>query len=240
MKIWKIILLISLFFTSIVPLYANTAITGTYGYFTMPITTTPSKGTIHINSGYIFTPGNFYISLNSSILNNWEISASKEILTSEGEEIGATPYIFGSKYMFYEKGSFRSAGGIQIELAGDAANVDGLPFTIYGVISESAGKIGYVNIGLGYTLGIEAGYAINFFVGLRRAIIGDKLFVIGEFTNYSVRQGLGLPWNEGRGVFNSGLILELKDFLKFKLATYDLLDEFLTVGLGAEVRLRAF
>ena len=240
MKRWKIILLISLFLVSIVPLYANTAITGTYGYFTMPITSTPSKGAIHINSGYIFTPGNFYISLNTSIINNWEISASKEILTSEGEEIGATPYIFGSKYLFYEKGSFRAAGGLQIELAGDAANVDGIPFTIYGIISESAGKIGYVNIGLGYTLGIEAGYAINFFVGLRRAIIDDKLFLIGEFTNYSVRQGLGLPWNEGRGIFNSGLVLELKDFLKFKFTTYDLLDEFLTVGLGAEIRLKAF
>ena len=221
-------------------LFGNTSITGSYGYFTMPITSTPSRGTIHINSGYIFDPGNLYISLNTSILKNWELSAGKEILTGEGGEIDATPFIFGTKYLFYQKGDFRAAAGLQAELLLDQQIVDGTPVSLYGVISESAGKIGYVNIGLGYTLGIDAGYAINFFVGLRKAVIGDKLFIIGEFTNYSIRQGLDLPWSEGRGIFNGGAVLELTDFLKFKLTAYDLLDHFLTVGLGAELRLKAF
>jgi hypothetical protein len=229
-----------LFLCSVAPLWANTAITGTYGYFTIPITSTPSKGWIHVNAGYIFDPGNFYVSLNTAIIKNWEISAGKEILTGEGEELGATPLILGSKYLFYQKGDFRAAAGIQVELLGDAAQVDGTPISLYGVISESAGKIGYVNIGLGYTLGIDAGYSINFFAGLRKAVIGDKLFVIGEFTNYSVRQGLGLPWDESRGIFNSGLVLELTDFLKFKFVGYDLLDDFLTVGLGGELRFKVF
>jgi hypothetical protein len=228
------------FLISFVPLFGDTSITGSYGYFTMPITSTPSRGTIHINSGYIFDPGNFYISLNTSILKNWELSAGKEILTREGGEIDATPFVIGTKYLFYQKGDFRAAAGLQVDLLLDQQIVDGTPVSLYGVISESAGKIGYVNIGLGYTLGIDAGYAINFFVGLRKAVIGDKLFVIGEFTNYSVRQGLGLPWNEGRGIFNGGVVLELTDFLKFKFTAYDLLDHFLTVGLGAELRLKAF
>jgi hypothetical protein len=221
-------------------LFANTSLTGPYGYLTIPITATPARGTLHINTGYIFEPGNFYISANTSFLNNWEVSFGKEILTGEGEDIGATPWVIGSKYMFYEKGEFRSAAGIQVELLGDAAGVNGTPVSIYGVISDSAGKLGYVNLGLGYTFGIDAGYNINFFVGVREPVIGDKLFLIGEFTNFSVRQGLGLPWNVNRGVFNAGLVLELTDFMKFKLAAFDLLDNLLTIGLGGEIKLKIF
>jgi hypothetical protein len=240
MKRGIVLFLSSVFICTGIPLFANTAITGTYGYFTIPITSTPSTGALHINTGYIFDPGNVYVSVNTAILNNWEISAGKEILAGEDEDIGATPYIFGTKYLFHQSGSFRASAGIQLELLGDEANVDGTPVNIYGVLSESAGNMGYINMGLGYTFGIDAEYAINFFVGLRRALIGDKLFVIGEFTNFSVRQGLGLPWNSQRGIFNAGLILELTDFLKFKFVTYDVLDEFLTVGLGGELRLKVF
>jgi hypothetical protein len=240
MKTIKFLFLGCVLSCATVPLFANTAITGSHGYFTIPITSTPSRGVIHINTGYIFDPGNFYVSINTSIFKNWELSAGKEILTGENQDIGATPFILGSKYMFYQKGGFRAAAGFQVELLGEEANVDGTPVSIYGVVSESAGKIGYVNIGLGYTLGVDTGYAINFFVGIRKAVIGDKLFAIGEFTNYSTRYGLGLPWDEGRGIFNSGLILELTDFLKFKLTAYDLLDDFLTVGLGGEVRINIF
>ncbi len=64
--------------------------------------------------------------------------------------------------------------------------------------------------------------------------------MIGEFTNFSVRHGLGLPWDESRGVFNTGLMLELIEFLKFKLVVYDVLDNFITVGLGAEVKFKVF
>ena len=240
MKNGKIILLTVLFLFLTAPLFANTSITGYYGYFTIPITNTPSRGAIHINTGYIFTPGNFYISMNTSVLKNWELSAGKEILTGEGQEISAAPFILGTKYMFYRKGGFRAAAGLQAELLGKAANIDGTPVTLYGVISESAGKLGYVNIGLCYIMGIDAGYAINFFIGIRKAVIGDKLFAIGEFTNYSIRQDIGLPWDDGRGIFNGGVVLELTDFLKFKFTAYDLLDKFLTVGLGGELRLKVF
>ncbi len=221
-------------------LFANTSLTGAYGYFTIPITSTPSRGEIHINSGYIFNPGNFYVSLNTSLIKNWEISAGKEILVGSNAGIGATPFVVGSKYMFYSKGGFRAAGGIQVEILGDESGVIGVPVTLYAVLSESAGKLGYVNFGLGYTLGVDAGYNINFFAGLRRAIVQDKLYVIGEFTNFSVRHGLGLPWDESRGVFNTGLMLELIEFLKFKLVVYDVLDNFITVGLGAEVKFKVF
>lgn len=240
MKKGIIILLSFLFMLPAVQLLADTTITGSYGYFTMPITSTPKKGEIHINSGYIFDPGNFYVSLNTSFIKNWEISAGKEILTGSTADIGATPFIIGTKYMFYSKGGFRAAGGLQVEILGDESGVDGVPVTIYGVISESAGKLGYMNFGLGYTLGVDAGYNINFFAGLRRSIIGDKLFVVGEFTNFSIRQGLDPPWDEGRGIFNAGLVLELIEFLKFKFVAYDVLDEFLTLGLGAEVKFKVF
>jgi len=244
MKSTKRIILSAVFICAIAtlaaPLSANTSITGAYGYFTIPITSTPDKGTIHINTGYIFDPGDFYISLNTAFIKNWEISAGKEILTGQGEEIGSTPFIIGTKYMFYERGDFRAAAGLQVELLGNDAGASGTPVSLYGVISESAGKLGYMNIGLGYTFGIDAGYHINFFLGLRKELIGEKLFAVGEFTNFSVRQGLGLPWDEGRGIFNAGLILELTDFLKFKLMTYDLLDDFLTVGLGGELSLKVF
>lgn len=223
-------------------LTAGTAITGSQGYFTVPVTSTPSKGAIHINAGYIFDPGNLYTSVNTAILPNWELSAGKEILTSEGRELGATPFILGTKYMFYgsKKGSFKAAVGLQLELLGKAAGVDGTPITLYGVISESAGKLGYVNTGFGYTMGIDAGYLINFFIGLQKAIIGDKLFVIGEFSNYSVRQGLDTAWSVDRGIFNTGLLLELNEYLSFKAAFYDLLDDFINIGLGAELRIKAF
>jgi hypothetical protein len=233
-------ILCTLFVFSAASLFANTSLTGAYGYFTIPITATPGRGTLNINSGYIFSPGNFIISANTSFVKNWEISAGKEILTGEGEDMGATPWIVGSKYMFYEKGGFRAAAGLQVELLGDAAGANGTPVSVYGVISDGAGKLGYINLGLGYTFGIGAGYNINFFVGVREPVIGDKLFFIGEFTNFSVRQGLGLPWNVNRGVFNSGLVLELTDFLKFKVVVYDLLDESLTLGLGGEAKLKLF
>jgi hypothetical protein len=221
-------------------LFANTSLTGAYGYFTIPITSTPSRGEIRINSGYIFGPGNFYVSLNTSLIKNWELSAGKEILVGDNAGIGATPFVVGSKYMFYGKGGFRAAGGIQVEILGDEAGVNGIPIIVYAVLSENAGKLGYFNFGLGYTFGVEAGYNINFFAGMRRAIIQDKLYVIGEFTNFSVRHGLGLPWDENRGVFNTGLMLELIEFLKFKLVVYDVLDNFITVGLGAEVKFKVF
>jgi hypothetical protein len=240
MKKSALAILFVVFTLSSVSLFANTSLTGSYGYFTIPITATPDKGTLHINTGYIFEPGNFYLSANIAFLKNWELSMGKEILTEEGQDIGATPFIMGSKYMFYEKGGFRAAGGIQIEFPGEAAGVDGTPISLYGVISDNAGKLGYVNLGLGYTFGIDAGYNINFFTGIRTPIISDKLFLIGEFTNFSIRQGQGIPWDVNRGVFNAGLVLEPVDFLKFKFVMYDLLDDFLTVGLGGEVKLKLF
>jgi hypothetical protein len=240
MKKYAYAVVCTLFALSAASLSANTSITGAHGYFTIPITSTPEKGELDINTGYIFDPGNFYLSGSVSFVKNWEISSGKEILTDEGQETGATPWIIGTKYMFYEKGGFRAATGLQVEIAGDAAGVDGTPVSLYGVISDNVGKLGYINLGLGYTLGIDAGYNINFFAGMRSPIWKDKLFFIGEFTNYSVRQGQGLPWNVNRGVFNAGLVLEPTDFLKFKFATYDLLDKFLTVGLGAEVKLKLF
>lgn len=233
-------ILFAVFTLSSVSLFANTSLTGSYGYFTIPITATPDKGTLHLNTGYIFDPGNFYLGANIAVLKNWEISAGKEILTDEGQDIGATPFIMGSKFMFYEKSGFRAAGGLQIELPGEAADVDGTPISLYGVISDNAGKLGYVNLGLGYTFGIDAGYNINFFTGIRTPIIRDKLFFIGEFTNFSIRQGQGTPWSVDRGVFNAGLVLEPIDFLKLKFVMYDLLDDFLTVGLGGEFKLKLF
>ena len=107
-------------------LFANTSLSGAYGYFTMPITSTPARGEIRINSGYIFTPGNFYVSLNTSLIKNWELSAGKEILVGGNNGIGATPFVVGSKYMFYSKGGFRAAGGLQVEILGDEAGVDGV------------------------------------------------------------------------------------------------------------------
>ncbi len=225
-----------------ISLFANTSITGAYGYFTMPITSTPEKGTVHINAGYIFDPGNIYVSFNTAVLPNWELSAGKEILTEKGRDIGVTPFIFGSKYVFYGAGTggFRAAAGIQAEFMSDAAGVDGTPISIYAAISESAGKLGYMNTGLGYTFGVDAGYLLNFFFGIRKPIYRDKLYVIGEFTNYSVRKGLGLAWDEQRGVFNTGLLYELNQFFTFKVVGYDLLDHFLTVGIGAEASFKAF
>lgn len=221
--------------------YASTSITGPLGYFTIPITETPRKGNINLSGGYIFSPGNFYFSANTSIIDRWEISVGKEILTSdEGSDIGSTPFIIGTKFMFYKKGSFRASVGANVELLGESAGVDGTPFALYGVMSENAGKIGYINTGLGYTLGINAGYKLNFFFGLNKPLVGDKLYAIGEFTNYSVRQGMGLPWDEGRGIFNGGFLLVLTDFLKFKFIAYDLFDNFLTVGLGGEIKIKAF
>jgi len=223
-------------------LFANTTITGSYGYFTMPITSTPAKGNVNINAGYIFDPGNIYVSLNTAVLPNWELSAGKEILTQEGQDIGVTPFIFGSKYVFYGAGrsGFRAAAGIQAEFMSDAAGVNGTPISIYAAISENAGKLGYINTGLGYTFGLDAGYLLNFFFGIRKPVYRDKLFVIGEFTNYSVRKGLGLAWDEQRGVFNTGLMYELNKYFKFKVVGYDLLDHFLTVGIGAEAGFKVF
>lgn len=223
-------------------LFADTTITGAYGYFTMPITTTPGQGVVRISTGYIFDPGNIYVGVNTALLPNWELSAGKEILTEENSDLGWTPYILGTKYTFYGAGrtGFKAAAGMQVELMGDEAGVDGTPFTMYMVVSDAAGKLGYVNLGLGYTLGVDAGYLINFFTGVRTPLIEDRLFFIGEFTNYSVRLGRGLAWDVQRGVFNAGLVLELNRFLKFKLVGYDMLDEFLTVGLGGELRIKAF
>jgi len=225
-----------------VPLLADTSITGAYGYFTMPVTGTPEEGTVHINAGYIFDPGNIYVSLNTTVLPNWELSAGKEILTEKGRDAGVTPLIFGSKYVFYGggKSGFRAAFGIQAEFMSDAAGVDGTPISIYAAISENAGKLGYMNTGLGYTFGVDAGYLLNFFFGIRKPIYRDKLYVIGEFTNYSVRKGLGLAWDEQRGVFNAGLMYDLNRFFKFKVAGYDLLDHFMTIGIGAEASFKAF
>lgn len=223
-------------------LCANTTITGSYGYFTVPSASTPGQGVVRINTGYIFDPGNLYFGVNTALLPNWELSVGKEILTEEGSDLSWTPFVLGTKYTFYGAGGqgFKAAAGMQVELMGDEAGVDGTPVTLYAVVGDYASNLGYVNLGLGYTLGVDAGYLINFFTGVRTPIIEDTLFFIGEFTNYSARLGRGLPWDVQRGVFNAGLQLELNRFLKFKLVGYDMLDEFLILGLGGELRIKAF
>jgi hypothetical protein len=216
-------------------LHAYTTITGANGYFTMPITSVRPKGTVSGGVGYIFEVNNLYAAVNVVILKDWEVSGAKEFPFDSNADLGYTPWIVGTKWKFYEKGSFRTAIGGQIEFLGDEAGVDGTPVSLYAAVSDNAGALGYVNAGLGYTLGIDAGYRINFFFGLRRHIVEGKLFVIGEFTNYGVRQGLATAWDESRGIFNLGLQFEAFKFATFNLAAYDLLDEFITVGLGGEV-----
>ena len=242
MKTLLAIILTVFFLVPSLFLFGDTSITGAYGYFTVPIPDTPPKGEININTGYIFTPGNFYLSLNIAPLNNWEFYGSKEILTTtKGEEFKGTPFILGTKYMFYSKGSnFKSAAGIHVQLISKDIGLPGIPVTIYGLVSDNAGKLGYITTGIGYTLGIKAGYNIDFLLALKKAIIENKLYLIGEFTNFSIRQGLGLPWNTDRGIFNAGLLLNLNNLISFKLAFYDLFDNFLTVGLGGEIKLKAF
>ncbi len=222
--------------------FGGTTITGSYGYFTVPTPKTDSKGYININTGYIFSPGNFYLSFNAVPINNLEISAAKEVLTYQNSGgMKYTPYILGAKYTFYGSGgSLNAALGIQFEFVDKEVGLPGIPITIYGVVSESAGKLGNISTGLGYTLGINAGYNINFMLGLEKAIIGNQLYFIGEFTNFSVRQGYGLPWNVNRGIFNAGLLLKLNKLISFKLVGYDLFDHFITVSLGGELRLKGF
>jgi hypothetical protein len=225
-------------FVLLVPGFAvqgYTTITGANGYFTMPITSVRPKGTVSGAAGYIFDVNNLYAAANVVILKNWELSAAKEFPFENNADMGATPLIVGTKWKFYEKGSFRTAIGAQVEFLGEAAGVDGTPFSFYAAVSDNAGALGYVNAGLGYTLGIDAGYLINFFFGLRRHIIEDKLYVIGEFTNYGVRKGLFTAWDESRGIFNLGLQFEALKFASFNLVAYDLLDHFITIGLGGEV-----
>ncbi len=240
----KIVLFVTvvIFILSSVYLFAETSLTGSYGYFTVPIPKTDNKGQININTGYIFNPGNFYISANFVPVQNLELSAGKEVLTYENSGgVKYTPYILGTKYVFYNSGGgFRAAIGVQLELISKDVGLPGTPITIYGLVSESAGKLGIVSTGLGYTLGINSGYNINFMLGLKKAIIGNQLYFIGEFTNFSIRQGFGLPWSVNRGIFNAGLLLKLNKMLTFKFITYDLFDHFLTVGLGGELSLKAF
>jgi hypothetical protein len=221
---------------------ANTSITGQYGYFTTPVAATPGQGVVRFATGYIFDPGNLYVAVNTAFLPNWEVSVAKEILTGENAELGWTPFVIGTKYTFYGAGgrSFKAAAGMQVELMSEEAGVDGTPFTLYAVVSDQAGQLGYVSLGVGYTLGVDAGYLINFFTNIKTPIISDKLFFVGEFTNYSPRLGRGLAWDMQRGIFNAGVVLELNRFVKFHLAGYDMLDEFLTIGLGGELRIKAF
>jgi len=238
----KIVILIILLSIPTSYILGETTIIGAKGYFTVPIPDTPTKDDIDINTGYIFTPGNFYLSLNTSPINNLELYAGKEILTTtSGQEFKGTPFIIGSKYMFYGKSSgFKAALGVHVQFISKDVGLPGTPISIYGLVSDNAGKLGYISTGIGYTLGINAGYDIDFLLALKKAIIGNQLYFIGEFTNFSIREGLGLPWNTNRGIFNAGLLLYLNDFLSFKLAFYDLFDNFLTVGLGGEVKIRAF
>jgi hypothetical protein len=212
-----------------------TTITGANGYFTMPITSVRPPGTISGAVGYIFDVNNLYAGVNVVILKNWEVSGAKEFPFDSNADMGTTPWIIGTKWKFYEKGSFRTAIGAQFEFLGDAAGVDGTPVSFYAAVSDNAGNLGYVNAGLGYTLGLDAGYQINFFFGLRRHIIEDRLYVIGEFTNYGIRKGLFTAWDESRGIFNLGLQFEAFKFASFNLVAYDVLDHFITIGLGGEV-----
>jgi hypothetical protein len=63
----------------------------------------------------------------------------------------------------------------------------------------------------------------------------EWLFLIGEFTNYSVRQGQYKAWDESRGIFNLGLVFEPLKWANFNIVTYDILDNFITIGIGGEV-----
>ena len=234
-KTTLILFLALVFFIPSFSLNAYTTITGANGYFTIPTTDVRDQGTVSGAMGYIFEVNNLYAAVNVVILQNWEISGAKEFPQSNDAEMGFTPWIIGTKWTFYEKGSFKTTIGGQIEILDDASGYDSAPFTLYAAVSEYAGGLGYVNAGLGYTLNIDAGYQINFFFGMRRHIIEDKLFVVGEFSNYSVRQGFYTAWNERRGIFNLGLVFEAFKFASFNLVAYDMLDEFITVGLGGEV-----
>jgi hypothetical protein len=235
-------LLLLLFLFPVSSSFAVTSIIGAWGYFTTPTTATPGKGKVNIAAGYIIGPNNIYVAVNTEILPNWELSAGKEIPISENTDLGLTPYILGSQYKFYGKDqkSLQIAGGGYVELLGDVAGLDGTPFDVYIVFSDYAGKLGIVNTGLGYTFGIDAEYTINFFFNMKWALVKDKLFLIQEFTNHSVRQGGELAWDSQRGVFNLGLLFDFKKFIKFNLVTYDILDDFITLGFGAEFSIDAF
>ena len=234
-KKFLILFLALVFIVPTFSIHAYTTITGANGYFTVPITNVRDKGTLSGGVGYIFDVNNLYAAANVVILKNWEVSGAKEFPLSNDAEIGFTPWIIGTKWTFYEKGPFKTTIGGQIEFLDDASGYDRAPFTLYAAVSDFAGALGYVNAGLGYTFNIDAGYHINFFFGMHRQIIEDKLFVVGEFSNYSVRQGFYTAWNEKRGIFNLGLVFEPFKFASFNLVAYDMLDNFITVGLGGEV-----
>jgi hypothetical protein len=234
----RIILILFFALVLIVPafsLHAYTTITGANGYFTIPITNVRDRGTVSGTAGYIFDVNNLYAAVNVVILKNWEVSGAKEFPLSDNADMGLTPWILGTKWTFYEKETFRSTIGGQIEFLDEAAGYDKTPITLYAAVSDNAGGLGYINAGLGYTFNIDAGYHINFFFGTRRHIIEDKLYVVGEFSNFSVRQGLFTAWDEQRGIFNLGLVFEAFEFATFNLVAYDMLDHFITIGLGGEV-----
>ena len=218
-----------------ISLNAYTTLTGANGYFTTPSTEVRDKGTVSGAMGYIFDVNNLYAAVNVVVLKNWEISGAKEFPLADETEMGFTPWILGTKWNFYEKGSFKTSIGCQIEFLDEASGYDSTPFSIYAAVSDYAGALGYVNAGLGYTFNIDAEYQINFFFGTKRHIVEDMLFVVGEFSNYSVRQGYYTAWNERRGIFNLGLTFEAFKFASFNIVAYDVLDEFITVGLGGEV-----
>ncbi len=233
-KKFLILFLALVFMVPAFSINAYTTITGANGYFTVPITNVRERGTLSGGVGFIFDTNNLYAAVNVVVLKNWEVSGAKEFPFDDNADLGMTPWIIGTKWTFYEKGSFRSTIGGQIEFLDETVS-ENIPVTLYAAVSENAGVLGYINAGLGYTFGIDAGYHINFFFGIRRRIIEDTLFFVGEFSNYSVRQGLFTAWNEQRGIFNIGLVLEAFEFASFNLVAYDILDHFITVGLGGEV-----
>lgn len=235
----KFILLLILFLLFSLSIYAyNGTLNATLGYFICPSAIPISQNNVLINSGYIFTTNNFYVTTLFSFIPNWELGFSKEINVSDQNY--TTPFIFSTKYRFY-KGNISASLGLiydTIFATNPSSNLE-IYIALHGSSIFGKGTMDLV-FGKDFTFGQNVNSLINIYIGTSIPLISNSLFLIADFSNTTHRIGNIGYLRENRGVFNVGLQLYLLKNLSFYIVSFDFLDQPLNffMSIGASLRLK--
>lgn len=234
-----------LFFVVIILLFSlnifayNGTINGILGYFICPTAIPLSQNNVLINTGYIFTTNNFFISLLFSLIPEWELGFSKEINMVDSNNY-ITPFIFTTKYRFHKGNISASLGLIFETIFGDnpLSNLE-VYLAIHGRSIFGKGTMDVV-FGKDFNFGQELNSLINLYIGTSFPLISNNLYLIADFSNTTHRIGSIGYLGSNRGVFNIGLQLYLLKNLNFYIVSFDFLDQPLNffMAIGANLRLK--
>ncbi len=238
----KFIIILGLLFLVASPVFAySISYTGMTGYILAPTALTTSPNSIELTTSFVFQENILFIGGTFSFIDNWEIGISKDFLM-EAESNYNSPLLVSTKYLFYEGKvdiAFGALFGFPI------LNEYNETTTFEPIIMFHSGSIfgkGMMDITIGKTFyfspnGSEQSQEINLYIGTKIPVFSNSFFILADFSNNSPIDKT--YFDDGRGIFNFGMLLELNKNLSFDIVFFDILDGFdsLVGGFTANLKL---